>query len=471
MEILIIILLSILIFAAATAAVLLKKRNSAGKAGETQAVLEERIRGYETERTRLVSEAESRKDEIEKLNQSLSERERTISSLERDLALSRKDLEKEIEQGEEKLRLLKEAREELGNHFKVLANSILEEKTKSFAESSKTGLGEILNPLKEKLGEFQKKIQENYETEGKERHSLRNEVHKLMEMNDRLSKEAVNLTNALKGESKTQGNWGEMILERILEVSGLRKGEEYTVQESHSLDGGRLQPDVVIHLPEDRHLVIDSKVSLKAYEEYMSLEDPERRSEALKRHVASIRTHIKGLASKEYEKLHDEKSPDFVVLFIPIEPAYVVAVSEESKLWEEAWKNNILLVCPSTLLPVMWIVMQHWRQEYRGRNAKEIAKRGAALYEKIVGFIQDFEDVGRHIERTQSSFENAKTKLSSGRGNVIRQAEMLKELGISTAKSLPEEYVEDAQAGNPQSERLSKPKNKEQPFLQLEIDD
>ena len=464
MEILLVVLISVGAAAIATALFLLAKgRNSGG----AEAVLQERIRGYEAERLRAEAETAGLKEENEGLRQALADRDRIVSALERDLALARKELENEIEQSEEKILLLKGAREELANHFKVLANSILEEKSKSFTENNKAGLGEILNPLKEKLGEFQKKIQENYETEGKERHSLQNEVRKLMEMNDRLSQEAVNLTNALKGESKTQGNWGEMILERILEVSGLRKGEEYTVQESHSLeDGGRLQPDVVVHLPGDRHMVIDSKVSLTAYEEYMGLDDPAARIEALKRHVASIRTHIKGLASKEYQKLHDDKSPDFTIMFIPIEPAYVVAVSEDSKLWEEAWRNNVLLVCPSTLLSVMWIVMQHWRQEHRSRNAKEIARRGAALYEKLVGFVQDFEDVGRHIERTRSSFESAKGKLTTGRGNAVRQAEMLKELGITTNKSLPEDYAEDSN-----SDTVGKPTGGGQPFLPLGTDD
>lgn len=411
--------------------------------GTQIAVLKEKILRSEGEKNRLEEEVSSLKQTLTKLKEELEAKNRGIANLERQLAVSLKEIEVEREQSREKINLIRSAKEELSNQFKVLANSILDEKTRTFREQNANNMNTVLNPLKDKLGEFQKKIQEHYEHEGKERHSLQNEIRRLMELNHKLSQEASNLTKALKGESKVRGNWGEMILQRILEVSGLRKGEEYSTQESYVLDNGsRLQPDVVIHLPEDRYMVIDSKVSLNAYDEYISQEDLENKEAALKAHVASVRTHMKGLSTKEYHMLHKEKSPDFVIMFMPIEPAFILAISEDRKIWEDAWTQNILLVSPSTLLFVMRIVMQLWRQEHRSHNALEIARRGALLYDKLVSFVDDFESLGLRIEQAKKSFESAKGKLRFGKGNVIRQAERLKELGISTGKKLPQEYTD-----------------------------
>ncbi len=458
MEIMIIILLAVLLIAVFVLMFLSIKKGGSSQEKEQLIVLQERIKSGDLDKERLEEEILNNKNEKKDLLENLERKDRTIASLERELAVLKNELENEMEQSSEKLKLLTDAKEELSNQFKVLANNILDEKAKTFKEQNKSSIGEILDPLKEKLGEFQKKIQDNYETEGKERHSLRKEVQNLMEMNHKLSQEASNLTNALKGDNKTQGNWGEMILERILEVSGLRKGEEYSTQESHTRsDGSRVQPDVVIHLPEDRHMIIDSKVSLNAYDDYVNAEDEEKREEAIKNHISSVRTHMKGLASKEYQKLYEDKSPDFVIMFIPIEPAFMMAIAEDNKLWEEAWKNNILLVSSSTLLFVMRIVMQLWRTEHRSRNALDISKKGAALYDKLVGFVKDFEDVGNRIDQAQKSFDSAKGKFSSGRGNVIRQAEQLKELGVTTSKKLPEDYIEK-----------SKEEMKELPPLELE---
>lgn len=445
---LILTLLVVLVFILTIGIVLAVRRsrpdNRGGLAADN-AVLKERTAGFERDKMRLTEENKSLEEKLDSCKNALSVRDRSIANLERQLALAMQELSSDRDQYEEKIRLLKEAREELTNHFKVLANNILDEKTRAFQEQNKTGIGEILNPLKERLGEFQTKIQENYENEGKERHSLRDEVRKLMEMNDRLSQEASNLTNALKRDSKAQGNWGEMILERILEVSGLRKGEEYTLQESHTRDdGSRVQPDVVIHLPEDRHMIIDSKVSLNAYDDYINKDDAVEQAEALKAHLSSVRTHMKELAAKDYHKLYEEKSPDFVIMFIPLEPAFMLTLSEDGRIWEDAWKNNVLLVSSSTLLFVMRIVMQLWRQEQRSRNALEIARRGTALFDKLVGFVEDFENVGSRISQAGRSFESAKGKLSSGRGNLIRQAQMLKDLGITTNRQIPEEYTQQS---------------------------
>ncbi len=422
-----------------------RSRPVSGRDVAQNAVLKERIAAHEAEESRLMEELQSLKEEARARNRDIELRDKGIANLEMQIAVIMKELEGERELNKEKIRLLKESREELSNHFKVLANDILDEKTRTFKEMNKTGIDEILNPLKDRLLEFQNKIQENYETEGKERHYLKNEIRKLIEMNDRLSQEASNLTNALKGDNKSQGHWGEMILERVLEMSGLRRGVEYKIQESHTRDDrSRVQPDVVIHLPEDRYLIIDSKVSLNAYSDYVNLKGAKERDGSLKNHIRSVRTHINGLAEKEYHKLYEEKSPDFVIMFIPIEPAFTLALTENSKLWEDAWKNNILLVSPSTLLFVMRIVMQLWRQEQRSRNALDIARRGSSLYEKFVGFVEDFELIGNRIGQAGKSFESAKGKLSTGRGNLIRQALMLKDLGITPGKHLPADYEESS---------------------------
>ena len=426
MDVLILPLIVLLIAAAVVPALALAlARRGRPKPDERTAVLEERLAGQHKEREKLERDMADLRRELELKN-------RAVSNLERQLAVKIQELESERRGYDEKIHLLRGAREELVNQFKVLAAGILDEKSRTFKEENRSSIAEILNPLKERLGEFQKSIQRNYENEGRERHSLRGEVQKLMEMNHRLSREASNLTNALKGESKTRGNWGEMILERILEVSGLRKGS-------------RVQPDVVIHLPGDRHMVIDSKVSLNAYDTYTNSEAPEERGEALRRHIASVRTHLKALSSKDYHTIHGDRSPDFAVMFIPLEPAFMLAVAEDAKLWEEAWRLNVLMVSPSTLLFVMRIVMQLWRQEQRGRNALNIARLGAALHDKLVGFVEDFEALGSRITQAAKSFEAARNKLSTGRGNAIRQAMRLRELGVTPGKELPESYVESAE--------------------------
>lgn len=266
-----------------------------------------------------------------------------------------------------------------------------------------------------------------------------------MDLNQSLSQDAKNLTRALKGSSKAQGNWGELVLERVLEASGLRKGEEYDVQESHTRDdGSRAQPDVVVHLPEDRHLVVDAKVSLTAYEDFASAETEEDRQRAIKRHLDSIRAHIKGLSDKNYQALYGLKSLDFVLMFIPIEPAFMLGVTHDRELFMDAWQKNVLLVSPSTLLFVVRTVAHLWRQEAQNRNAQDIAKRGAELYDKLVGFVEDLESLGNRLHQAQKEYDAAHSKLTGGRGNVIRQAEMLKQLGVKPTKALPAALVEVA---------------------------
>ena len=346
----------------------------------------------------------------------------------------------------EKLELLAKAEVELSNRFKNLANEILEEKSKKFTEQNQSNLSQLLDPLRAKIIEFQTKVEDVYVNESKDRSALGEQVRQLLNLNQVLSQDAKNLTLALKGSTKAQGNWGELVLERILEDAGLRKGHEFDVQQSHqNAEGDRVQPDVVIHLPEDRHLVVDSKVSLIAYEQYVSAEHDDERQSALKRHVESVRTHMNGLSGKNYQALHGLKSLDFVLMFLPIESAYVAAASHDPDMLMEAFKRNVLLVSPFTLLFVVRVVAQLWRQESQNRNAQEIANRGAELYDRLVSFVTDLEKIGHQLRLAQDSFTNARDRLSRNRGNVIRQAEMLKELGVKPTKDLPPNLVELSQ--------------------------
>mgnify|MGYP000479899299 FL=1 len=391
------------------------------------------------------SAAEAKAERLPQIEGRLIESEQQLSALNAQVATLTMQLNQERNQSNEKLALLQSAREELSHQFRNLANDILEEKSKRFSEQNQQSLGQLLDPLKTKLQEFQGKVEQVYVQEGKDRSALAEQVRQLMELNRTVSQEANNLTKALKGSNKAQGNWGELVLERVLEGSGLRKGEEYDIQESHTLeDGRRLQPDVVVHLPDDRHLVIDAKATLIAYEDYANADDEKHRDVALKRHLDAVRSHIKGLSDKNYQDLYGLKSLDFVLMFIPIEPAFMLAVTHDRELFMDAWNKNVLLVSPSTLLFVVRTVANLWRQEAQTRNAQDIAKRGAELYDKLAGFVEDMESLGTRLNQAQKDYDGAINKLSTGRGNLIRQAEMLKKLGVKPTKSLPTPMVEIA---------------------------
>jgi DNA recombination protein RmuC len=362
-----------------------------------------------------------------------------------ELAELRNTLNSERLTSQEKFALLLDAKQALTDQFKSLANDILEEKSKRFTEQNQTNLGALLDPLKLRIAEFQAKIEDTYVKEGKDRTALGEQVRQLMELNQHLSEDAKNLTRALRGSSKAQGTWGEWILEKVLEGSGLRKGEEYVVQSSHTReDGTRALPDVIIHLPEGRSLVIDSKVSLVAYEEFAVTENELERTAAGKRHMESIRGHIKGLSGKNYQSLYSLNSLDFVLLFVPIEPAFMLAVASDRDLFMDAWNRNVLLVSPSTLLFVVRTVAHLWRQEAQSRNAQEIAKRGAELYDKFVGFVEDMNALGNRLKQAQGHYDEAYGKLSSGRGNLVGQAQKLRQLGVKPSKSLAPALVDGA---------------------------
>jgi DNA recombination protein RmuC len=378
------------------------------------------------------------RDELAGVKRARAVAEGELARLTDELTALRTRTQAEQQNAEEKLNLLLQAKETLSDQFKTLATEILEEKSKRFAEQNQTSLGLLLEPLKTRLSEFQGKVEEVYVQEAKDRSALSTQVRQLVELNQALSQDAKNLTIALKGSAKTQGNWGELILERVLEASGLRKGNEYHVQDSQVReDGTRAQPDVVINLPEERKLVVDSKVSLLAYERYASAESDEERVVALRQHVESIRNHIKSLSDKQYQALYGKSL---------IEPAFMLAVTNDNELFMDAWRRNVLLVSPSTLLFVVRTVAHLWRQEAQSRNAQDIARRGAELYDKLCGFVEDLQLVGSRLGQAQKAYDSAHNKLAIGKGNVIRQAEMLRDLGVKPSKTLPQTLVESASA-------------------------
>lgn len=337
---------------------------------------------------------------------------------------------------------LEEKLTDQGTEFKNIVNEILKEKSKEFTDQNKTNLQQILEPLKEKIKDFEKKVEDSNKESIDRFAGLRQQLGMLKDLNQQMSLDAQNLTKALKGDSKTQGDWGEIQLERILERSGLRKGEEYSVQESFSTEDGRKRPDVIINLPEDKKIIIDSKVSLTHYERFASADNEEEQNVNLKAFIESVKKHIKDLSSKEYQNLFEGGSPDFVLMFIPIERAFGLAVQFGENIYVDAFDKNIVIVSPTTLLATLRTIASIWKQEHQNRNVKEIAKQSGRLYDKFVSFVQDLTDIGNRLDQAKSSFDNAKKKLSDGTGNLINRANKIKKLGANTTKSLPSSFDE-----------------------------
>jgi DNA recombination protein RmuC len=355
------------------------------------------------------------------------------------------ELDSERKQGLGRIESLNEAKEALTSQFKNLANEILEDKSKRFTEQNAASLDALLKPLQTKLTEFKEQVNNSYGNEARERFALKSEIERLANLNLRMSDETRSLTQALKGDSKVQGNWGELVLESILESSGLRKGEEYVVQDSHTqTDGSRLQPDVVIKLPEGRSLVVDSKVSITAYARHAETTDPDTAARELAAHIQSLRQHIQGLSSKNYSSLYGVGSVDFVLMFVPIEPAFLLALKTAPNLYQEALAKNIVLVCPSTLMATLRTVAHLWRQDHQNRNALEIAKQCGSLYDKFVGFVDDLEKLGQRLDQAQTSYHDAFNKLKTGKGNLIRSAEKVRELGVKPSKNLSTPLIESS---------------------------
>ena len=345
--------------------------------------------------------------------------------------------EDEIRSSNEKLIVLQSAKDELSKEFKILANQIFEDKSKQFSHTQKEQFEILLKPFREQITNFATQSKEQFNTSSKDGHLLKDELSRLKEMNLQLSRDALNLTNALKGENKTQGNWGELVLERILEESGLREGMEYELQATLKSDEGKTyRPDVIIHMPAKRDIVIDSKVSLVAYERFMSEEDEVLQSRALKEHIQSISTHIKELSAKNYEKLEGVNSLDYVLLFMPIEGAFHLALGEDGEFFKRAYDKNILVVSPSTLLVTLRTIEHIWRTQRQEDHALKIAAEAEAMYEKLVGFVDEMKKIGSHLQKAQDSYDISMNRLSSGRGNIIKRAENIVELGLKPKKML-----------------------------------
>lgn len=392
---------------------------------------EGRIVNIQEESSKLREELLHEREKAGKYGNLLAGRTEELKNLNQKL----EDQKKDIESLQEKFQI----------QFKNLANEILEEKTKKFTDQNKTNLFDILNPLKEKIGEFEKKVEQTNKESIERNSALKEQISGLKELNLQITREAENLTKALKGESKTQGNWGEFILESILEKSGLVKGEQYEVQVSMtSEEGKRLQPDVVIKLPEQKNIIIDSKVSLTAYEKYINSDDDQERVLEIKNHLLSIRSHIKGLGEKNYQTIYEIGSLDFVLLFMPIEPAFSLAVQNDPDLFSTAYDKNIVIVSPSTLIATLRTIASIWRQENQNRNALEIARQGGQLYDKFKAFTDDLIKVGENLNTTKKTYDLAMNKLSDGKDNLIRKTERIKELGAKATKTLDQRLIERA---------------------------
>ena len=413
-----------------------------------EAATSERLKSKEKELGLSVAELAAVKEVLAKSQSELTRSKEELAGLH-----ARSELERC--QFDEKLAFIERSKEQLGESFKNLANDLLESKSKSFSQSSKENITALLSPLQMKITQFEKRVEETYDKESKERFSLAREIKSLQALNNKISEDAVNLTNALKSDNKAQGIWGEFVLETILEKSGLTKGREYTVQVAlKAEDGSKSQPDVIVHLPESRDIVIDSKVSLKAWDAFCSSDKGSEKDKLLKQHIASIRQHVKTLSAKDYQNLTGLNSLDYVFLFMPVEAAYSTAVQMDRELFQHAFERNIIFVVPSTLLTTLRTVQNLWRLAQQNQNANEIADRAGALYDKFVAFVDDLEEVGGRIDATRKSFEKAKNKLVSGRGNLVRRAEALRELGAKTSKKQNTKLVDVADDGDEAEEVL-----------------
>ena len=394
--------------------------------------LEERLKGEQQQLVMLKDAFAKAETEREELRQKKDFLQNELTA--RNVAFS--ELEKRIE---EKHQELEKLQEKFTKDFELVANKILDEKSNKFTVQNQENLDKILKPFKEKIQHFEKKVEETNKEAIDRTSALREQIKNLTALNEQMSKEAHNLTKALKGDSKMQGNWGELVLERVLEKSGLEKDREYFVQQSFTReDGQRVLPDVIIHLPDGKKMVIDSKVSLTAYERYANAEDGQLREIALKEHVTSLKRHVSQLSEKNYQDLYEIESPDFVLLFVPIEPAFAVAINTETAIYNQAFEKNIVIVTPSTLLATLRTIDSMWNNEKQQRNAMEIARQAGALYDKFHGLMSDLTTVGKKMDDAKSGYESAMNKLVSGRGNLINSVEKLKKMGAKAKKALPD---------------------------------
>lgn len=393
--------------------------------------------------------------ELASLNDEVIKEREEIIRLNNQNATLRANYQNLKERLEEQKGELTQLQKKFSLEFKNLANEIFEEKSKKFTDQNKSNLHELLGPLGEKLSDFEKKVEQTNKESLERSTALREQILGLRELNDKMTKEASNLAKALKGDVKAQGNWGEIILERILEESGLEKNREYHVQETFQTEiGKRLRPDVIIKLPENKNIVVDSKVSLTAYEKYMSAENEEDKAAHLKAHLLSLRAHVKGLAEKNYHQLFDGGSLDYVLMFVPIESAFALMYQSGENLYNEAHEKSIIIVSPTTLIATLRTISSIWKHEYQNRNALEIARQGGALYDKFKAFVDDLMEVGRSLDKSKQQYSQAMNKLVDGKDNLIRKTERLKELGSKTSKSMDDKLL--VRAGKDESKQNPK---------------
>ncbi|PKK36636.1 hypothetical protein BWI96_09610 [Siphonobacter sp. SORGH_AS_0500] len=382
---------------------------------------------------------QSLQNETSQLRLTLEKERQNTLDLNRQLAA----LEADYRNLEDKLHF---QQEELSSQFRHLANDLLEEKSRRFTEQNQLNLNQLLHPLGEKIQAFERKIEENYKEELRDKVSLLAEVRKLHDLSQRLSQDADNLAKALKGDTRQQGNWGEVILEKVLERSGLMKGAEYNTQVlTQNVDNALIRPDVVIYLPDNKHLIVDAKVSLLAYERCMGCDDEMERGKYLTAHLSSVRSHIRLLAEKKYETAQGLLTPDFVLLFMPIEPAFSLAIQSDAELFNFAWERRIVLVSPTTLLATLRTVSSIWKFEKQSKNSLEIARLSGELYDKFEGFIRDLQKVGDTLKSSQNAYDEAVKKLAEGKGNMLRTAEKIKALGARSTKDLPKSWLDQAE--------------------------
>ena len=412
--------------------------------------LEEKLIGLNTQYSTLREQIVADKMNFEKQLQN-SNSEKEIIRTEKDslaIQLSKKEvdfenlLERNIEQKQE----VEKLQEKFTKEFENLANKILEEKSNKFTEQNKENMKNILTPLQDKIQLFEKKVEDTHKESIDYHAALRQQILGLREMNEQMSKETINLTKALKGDSKMQGNWGELVLERVLEKSGLEKDREYYVQQSHTNEeGNRVFPDVVINLPDGKKMIVDSKVSLTAYEKYINEEDDALKNSYLKEHTNSIKRHVEQLGEKNYHDLYQIESPDFVLLFIPIEPAFAIALNEDTTLYNKAFEKNIVIVTPSTLLATLRTIDSMWANQKQQENAFEIARQAGALYDKFEGFVADLIKIGKKIDESKVEYQGAMNKLVDGKGNLVTSVEKLKKMGAKAKKALPDNILKRAE--------------------------
>lgn len=403
-----------------------------------EAQLAQQVQGAESRAAELRDALSRQETAGDALRRELSECRSTITGLETRLVEERKA-------AAEKLALLDEAKQKLGNEFRLLAGEIFEERGKAFTEQNKSGLDEILKPVREQLGEFRKRVDEVHLSDAKDRASLKEHLAQLEKLNRQMSEDALGLTQALKGESKAQGNWGEMILERILETSGLREGHEFAREQSFTgEDGRRLRPDVVIYMPGDKQVIIDSKVSLTDYERIVVAPDETSRKAAIAAHLRSLKSHIQGLAGKRYDHLPNVHTPDYVLMFVPIEGAYLMAIEADAGIFEDAFNQRVAVVTPSTLYATLKLIEQLWRYERQSENVVKLIDRAAKLHDKMAGFIESFEEIGSRIDQAKHAYDTSLNRIKTGPGNVISQISTLGKLAGKTQKELPRRLTEPA---------------------------